>query len=64
MWVISTPCGFLQTLGPVGQLTVPLYLFIKKKLQENQFFYLGPKIWNDLTQDIKASLVETVLNML
>ena len=37
IWVISTPCKFLQTLGLVGQLTVSLYLFIKKKLLENQF---------------------------
>ena len=31
----STPCRFLQTLGHVGQLTVSLHLFIKKKLLEN-----------------------------
>ena len=37
IWVICTTCEFLQTLGLVGQLTVLLYLIIKKKLLENQF---------------------------
>ena len=39
-------CQYLQTLEFVGQLIVPFYLFIKKKLLEHQF----------LSQDLKSGM--------
>ena len=51
----NDPCKFQQTLGNVGQLTVSLYLFIKKEIARKSISYLGSKIWNDLNQDLKAS---------
>lgn len=44
IWVISSPCEYLQTLGLLGQLTVSMYLFIKNKLLENQFLTWDLKI--------------------
>ena len=53
--MISTPYGFLQTLGCVGQLTVFIVPSYEKEIARKWIFYLGSKIWNDLNQDIRAS---------
>ena len=54
IWVISTPSRFspnIRTCWSTYSFVVPSY---KKEIARKSIFYLGPKIWNNLNQDIKA----------